>query len=64
MAERWRSFDFPANAAFEERNHICDCGCKSFWETFEPPPWIYELETFFCVQEKDISEQHWPGEGL
>lgn len=62
MAKQWWGFDSAANAAFEEWNHICGCGWKSFWEMFEPMPWIYELGTFVSVQEKDISEQHLPGE--
>lgn len=35
---------FAASAASEGWNRIC--GWKSFWKTFEPTPWIYELETF------------------
>lgn len=64
MAEQWQSFDFAASAAFEEWNHICGCGWKSFWETFEPMPWIFELGAFFSVRENDISVQPLPEEGL
>lgn len=64
MAKQWQSFDFAANAAFEEWNHICGCAWKSFLETFEPMPWIFELGAFFSARENDISEQPLPGKGL
>lgn len=65
MAKQWPSFDFTANAEFEEWNHICGCGWKSFWESF----WTHAMNLwtrniFQCTEKRMSQTSIYLGEGL
>lgn len=65
MAKQWPSFDFTANAEFEEWNHICGCGWTSFWESCLTRAMnLWARNIFQCTEKRMSQTSICLGEGL